>query len=394
MVLAINEKNVNIMKDNIDIAGFAFDLEIASPGRINLIGEHTDYNDGYVLPAAIDKRIVMRFRASGSSTRCTIKSKGFDSVLVVDLQNIAKGTEGWHSYVLGVLNEMQLLTKDLKGFDCEMETDIPVGSGVSSSAALECGLAFGLNELFGLGLDKWQIVKLGQRAEHNFVGTQCGIMDQFASVMGKNGHSMLLDCRSLDFEYIPTDMDPYVILMLNTNVKHNLSTSGYNDRKEESSSGLKIIAERYGVPNSFRNITLDMVNECREDLGDVRYKRCSYVLEENQRVLKASEQLKNNDLVSLGKLLYESHEGQSKKYEVSCPELDFLVDFSRDWEEVLGARMVGGGFGGCTLNIIHREAVGSFVDAASKAYQKKFAIELSPFQTVPSQGTTIIKKHG
>ncbi|WP_036386629.1 galactokinase [Muricauda sp. MAR_2010_75] len=385
------EKKIN---GDLDVAELAYDLEVSSPGRVNLIGEHTDYNDGFVLPAAIDKSITMRFRVNGSNTRCTIKSKGFDSVLIVDFAKLDKGTEGWHNYVLGVLNEMQLLTKDLKGFDCEMETDIPVGSGVSSSAALECGLAFGLNELFDLGLDRWQIIKLGQRAEHNFVGTQCGIMDQFASVMGRKNHSMLLDCQSLDFEYIPTKMDPYVILMLNTNVKHNLSTSGYNDRKEESSSGLKIIAERYGVPNSFRDITIDMINSCREELGDVRYRRCSYVLEENQRVLKAVEHLKNNDLTNLGKLLYESHQGQSKKYEVSCPELDFLVDFSRDWKEVLGARMVGGGFGGCTLNIIHKEAVDSFVSAVSEAYKKKFSIELSPFQTVPSEGTAIIKKHG
>ena len=221
------------LKDNANSAEFAFDLEIASPGRINLIGEHTDYNDGYVLPAAIDKCIMMRFRANGSKSRCTIKSKGFDSVLVVDLFSLKPGTEGWHNYVLGVLNELQLLTQGVKGFDCEMETNVPAGSGVSSSAALECGLAFGLNELFGLGLDKWQIVKLGQRAEHNFVGTQCGIMDQFSSVMGQKDHSMLLDCQSLNFEYIPTNIDPYVILMLNTNVKHNLSTSGYNDRREE-----------------------------------------------------------------------------------------------------------------------------------------------------------------
>jgi len=381
------------IEGNLDAPEFAYDLEVSSPGRVNLIGEHTDYNDGFVLPAAIDKRITIRLRANGSKTRCTIKSKGFDSVLVVDLGNISQGTEGWHNYVLGVLNELQLLTQDLKGFDCEMETDIPVGSGMSSSAALECGLAFGLNELFDLGLDRWQIIKLGQRAEHNFVGTQCGIMDQFASVMGKKDHSMLLDCRSLDFEYIPTKMDPYVILMLNTNVKHNLSTSGYNDRREESSSGLKIIAERFGVQHSFRDMTPDMVKRCREELGNVRYRRCSYVLEENQRVLKAAEHLSNNDLIGLGKLLYESHEGQRKKYEVSCPELDFLVDFSKNWEDVLGARMVGGGFGGCTLNIIHVEAVDNFVNAVSEAYKKKFSIELSPFQTVPSQGTTIIKKH-
>ncbi|MEX0361144.1 MAG: galactokinase, partial [Allomuricauda sp.] len=199
--------------------------------------------------------------------------------------NLEHGTEAWHDYVLGVLHELSLLTKGLKGFDCTMETNVPIGAGVSSSAALECGIAFGLNELFDLGLDRWQIAELGQRAEHNFVGTLCGIMDQFASVMGRKNHAMLLDCQSLDFEYIPSHIDPYVILMLNTNVAHNLSTSGYNTRREESASGLKVITDRFGVNNSFRDITMEMVNACEGELGEVRFKRCSYILEENQRVL-------------------------------------------------------------------------------------------------------------
>ncbi len=368
----------------------SFNLEVAAPGRINLIGEHTDYNDGFVLPAAIDKCIVMKLRINGTKSRCTIKSKGFDSILVADLYNLKPGTEGWHNYVLGVLNELQLATQSLKGFDCEMETNVPVGSGVSSSAALECGLAFGLNELFDLGLDKWQLAKLGQRAEHSFVGTKCGIMDQFASIFGKKNHSMLLDCQSLDFEYIPTNISPYVILMLNTNVTHNLSTSGYNIRREESASGLKIVSGRFGVANSFRNITQNMVNQCREELGDILFRRCSYVLEENQRVLEAAKALKNNDLVRLGELLYESHEGQRVKYEVSCPELDFLVKFSKDESGILGSRMMGGGFGGCTLNIIHKDAVSSYVERASRAYEKTFKIKLSYFITVPSEGTSIV----
>lgn len=368
------------------------ELVISSPGRINLIGEHTDYNDGFVLPAAIDKRIMMNFWANGTKSRCTIKSKGFDSILVADLFSLKSGTEGWHNYVLGVLKELQLVTKGLKGFDCEMETTVPVGSGVSSSAALECGLAYGLNELFNLGLDRWQLAHLGQRAEHNFVGTKCGIMDQFASVFGKKNHFMLLDCKSLDYDYIPTNIDPYVILMLNTNVTHDLSISGYNDRREESASGLKIVSSRFGKANSFRNITLEMVNKCREELGDVRYKRCSYVLEENQRVLEAAEALQNNDLARVGALLYESHEGQRKKYEVSCPELDFLVEFSKVDRAILGSRMMGGGFGGCTLNLIHEEAVNQFVESASIAYKRKFGIVLSYFRTFPSQGTSLIYK--
>ncbi|SHG90624.1 galactokinase [Flagellimonas flava] len=377
---------ITLTKESSDV------IQVSSPGRINLIGEHTDYNDGFVLPAAIDKRIYMRLSKNGTKTTCRIKSRGFDSVLVADLFSLKPGTEGWHNYVLGVLNELQLLTQGLKGFDCEMYTEVPAGSGVSSSAALECGLAYGLNELFELGLNKWQLIKLSQRAEHNFVGTKCGIMDQFSSVMGKKDHAMLLDCQSLDFEYIPTKLNPYVILMLNTNVTHNLSTSGYNTRREESASGLKIITDHFGVKNSFREINMEMVEECRELLGDVRYRRCSYILEENQRVLKAAKALKKNDLLELGELLYRSHKGQSEKYEVSCPELDFLVEFSKGTKEILGSRMVGGGFGGCTLNLINKDAVVDYVERASIAYEKKFKIKLSHFVTVPSQGTSITKQ--
>lgn len=365
---------------------------ISSPGRINLIGEHTDYNEGFVLPAAIDKRIYMRLSKNGTKATCRIRSKGFGSVLVADLFSLKPGTESWHNYVLGVLNELQLLTQGLKGFDCVMYTEVPAGSGVSSSAALECGLAYGLNELFELGLDKWKLIKLSQRAEHNFVGTKCGIMDQFSSILGKKDHAMLLNCQSLEFEYIPTKLAPYVILMLNTNVTHNLSTSGYNTRREESFSGLKIVTDYFGIKNSFREINLEMVNECREQLGELRYRRCSYVLEENQRVLKAAEALKRNDIVELGRLLYKSHKGQSEKYEVSCPELDFLVKFSKGFKEILGSRMVGGGFGGCTLNLIHKDAITDFVDKVSKAYERNFKIKLSHFVTVPSQGTSVIKQ--
>ncbi|MEM1337821.1 MAG: galactokinase [Bacteroidota bacterium] len=366
------------------------EIKVKSPGRINLIGEHTDYNDGFVLPAAIDKCIDLTFTPNGHSSRCTVKSNGFDSILVADLSSLQKGTEGWHNYVLGVLHELQAITKGVKGFDCTMQSNVPVGSGVSSSAALECGIAFGLNELFNLGLTRWQIARLGQRAEHNFVGTQCGIMDQFASVMGKKDHTMLLDCQSLDFQYIPTPIDPYVFLMLNTNVTHNLSTSGYNSRREESASGLRIITDHFGVANSFRTISLDMVAACRKELGEMRYKRCYYILEENKRVLEAADSLKQNNMHYLGKLLYASHQGQSEKYEVSCPELDFLVAFSKPESSVLGARMMGGGFGGCTINLIHKDSVDTYIEKAAKAYKNRFGIELSYFITTPSQGTTLI----
>lgn len=363
---------------------------LKSPGRINLIGEHIDYNDGFVLPAAIDKCIYMKLKSNGHGTRCTIKSKGFDSVLVLDLKSLEKGTEGWHNYVIGVLAEIQKLTDGLSGFDCEMESKVPVGSGVSSSAALECGLAFGINELFGLGLDKWRLIKVGQSAEHNYVGTKCGIMDQFASVMGKEGHAMLLDCRSLDFDYIKTDMGPYRLLLLNTNVAHNLSTGEYNRRREECEEGLELLSQKHEVEKSFRNITLDMLQASREDMPDLIYNRCTYVVEEIDRVLQAVDYLKQKELRELGALMYRTHNGLSELYEVSCSELDFLVELSKREPEILGARMMGGGFGGCTLNLIHKDAITEFVYKASKAYKAEFGIELTYFETVPSQGTHLI----
>lgn len=365
-------------------------VKVSSPGRINFIGEHVDYNDGFVLPAAIDKCIYMTLKENGHENRCTIQSKGFNSILVVDLENMEKGTEGWHQYILGVIIEIQKLTPGLRGFDCMMESKVPVGSGVSSSAALECGLAFGLNALFGLGLDKWQLIKIGQMAEHNFVGTKCGIMDQFASVMGKDGYTMLLDCRTLDFEYIPAKVAPYQLLLLNTNVAHNLATGEYNVRRAQCEEGLELLAKCHSIEKSFREVTPKMLEESRNVLGPVIHSRCSYVVEEIQRVLKAVAALRKDDHVLLGQLMYQTHQGLSEKYEVSCPELDFLVELSKREDQILGARMMGGGFGGCTLNLIHEDAVHSFVKKAATSYKDKFGIELSHFITRPSQGTTLL----
>ncbi|MGD1946412.1 MAG: galactokinase [Croceivirga sp.] len=365
-------------------------ITVSSPGRINLIGEHIDYNDGFVLPAAIDKCIYMTFKANGHENRCTIKSEGFSSVLVVDLQNLGKGDEGWHDYVLGVIEEIQKLTPGLMGFDCTMESKVPVGSGVSSSAAFACGLAFGLNELFDLGFDKWQLIKIGQLAEHNFVGTKCGIMDQFASVMGKNGHTMLLDCQTLDFEYIPINVEPYKFLLLNTNIAHNLAAGEYNLRRKQCEEGLELLAKHHSINKSFREVTLKMLEQSKKELDPIVYNRCSYVVEEIQRVLGAVSALGNDNLELFGQLMYQTHYGLSEKYEVSCPELDFLVELSKEESQILGARMMGGGFGGCTLNLIHEKAIDNFVKSATKEYKEKFGIELSHFITQPSKGITLL----
>ncbi|NJB35254.1 galactokinase [Croceivirga sp. JEA036] len=366
------------------------EIHLTSPGRINLIGEHIDYNDGFVLPAAIDKTIHLKFTKNGTQHDASVRSKGFDGVLRINLDNVQKSTTGWENYLLGVLHEIQQLKEGLAGFDCEIESFLPIGSGVSSSAALECGFAYGLNALFKLGLSKWDIVKLAQRAEHNFVGTKCGIMDQFASVMGKEKHAMLLDCNSLEFEYIPTNFKPYKLLLLNTNVTHNLSSGEYNVRRQQCEDALAVVQQKFKTVKNYRDVTLAMLQEVKDDLSPVLYDRSSYVVEETERVVQAVKALKQGDLSQFGAYMYQTHQGLSKKYEVSCPELDYLVALTQDEPSVLGARMMGGGFGGCTLNIIHEDAIADFVSKAATAYKSKFGIELSQFTTLPSNGTTLI----
>ncbi|MFC4097181.1 galactokinase [Euzebyella saccharophila] len=367
---------------------FKSELEVVSPGRINLIGEHTDYNMGYVLPTAIEKNITFNFKKNGTPDTCSVYSKTFDTGFEFNLKEVARSEVEWRNYILGVVNEIQKRTDQLQGFDCILESNLPTGSGLSSSAALECGLAFGLNELFNLGLTKLEMVQLSQTAEHTYAGTQCGIMDQFASVMSKEGHVILLDCQSLESNYIPINLQPYKIILLNTKVSHNLATSEYNVRKKECEEGVEIIQRKYPKVRSLREVTPEILDACKIDLPEVIYKRCSFIVAENKRVLDMTEHLKKNKLEQVGKLLYEAHEGISSYYEVSCPESDFLVDFSKKYDAVLGARQTGGGFGGCTLNIVHQNGVEAFIKEASAAYKSKFDIELEPFEVKPTGGTS------
>lgn len=366
-----------------------FDLVVDSPGRINIIGEHTDYNNGFVLPTAIDKKIRFKIKKNGSRDNCTVYSQNFDTEFSFDLRKVEKSKQQWENYILGVVYEIQQLSDKLEGFDCVLDSDIPVGSGISSSAALECGLAFGLNELFNLNLSKLTIVELSQRAEHNYVGTKCGIMDQFASVMSKKDHVILLDCQSLEFEYVPIKIEPYKILLLNTNVSHNLASGEYNLRRGQCEKGVEIIKQEHPEINSLRDVSITLLNEFKSVMPSVVFNRCTYVVEEIDRVLNSVQALKNNHLNALGKLMYQTHEGLQYLYEVSCPELDFLVDFSKKYDEVIGARVMGGGFGGCTINIIHSDAIESFIADASEAYLKKFNIRLTAFEAMPSEGTML-----
>ncbi|WP_298545206.1 galactokinase [uncultured Aquimarina sp.] len=379
------------------VKGFKSELVVHSPGRINFIGEHTDYNNGFVLPTAIDKKIVFSFQKNDSEHECKIYSSSYDKMLDVNLSELKPSKEEWENYILGVLSEISKISNGVKGFDCIIESQLPIGAGISSSAALECGLAYGLNELFNLNLSKIELVELSQRAEHNYVGTKCGIMDQFASVMSEDKKVILLDCRSKHYRLIGANFEPYKILLLNTNVSHNLASSEYNTRREECEKVKEIISKTYNKVKSLREVTKSMLDEFRNKLTDVLYRRAYYVIEENNRVLQASELLEKEDVQGFGKLMYQSHRGLQHLYEVSCPELDFLVDFSENYNEIVGSRMMGGGFGGCTINLIHADHVNDYIINVKEAYRKEFDIELTSFVTVPSHGTIIrtngTKKH-
>lgn len=371
------------------LKNFTPKLTVASPGRINFIGEHTDYNMGYVLPTAIENKITFNLAKNGSEHSCNVYSIGYKG-FSLDLNDIKISTTEWENYVLGVINEISKLTDKVRGFDCTIESDLPLGSGLSSSAAMECGLAFGLNDLFELGLSKIAIVSLSQRAEHSYVGTQCGIMDQFASVMSKEGNVILLDCQSLEYQYIPIDLNPYKIIMLNTKVSHNLAASEYNTRKQECEEGVALMKKVNPSINFLRDVTREMLETAKSEMTQTVYNRCSFIIDENKRVLEMVKALRENKLETVGEILYKAHEGISKLYEVSCPESDFLVDFSKSYPAVLGARQTGGGFGGCTLNIVHEDAVDQFKLEASEAYKLAFNVNLETFEVKPSGGTSIV----
>jgi len=374
----------------VTLTNFKAELKVVSPGRINLIGEHTDYNNGFVLPTAIDKYIYFHFKKNNSNHWCNIYSKSYDSTLKFNLEAIKPSETEWENYILGVISELQNRTNKIKGFDCVIDSDLPIGAGISSSASLECGMAVGLNTLFNLEQDSETLIKLARNAEHNYVGTKCGIMDQFSVIKSKKNHMILLDCESLDYELIPIHISPCKILLLNTNVSHNLASSEYNKRREECEEGLKLIQTQYPEINSLRHVNLSILEQFKTDMNPIIYNRCFYIINENIRVIEATKNLKKGNLKALGELMYKSHYGLKNYYNVSCHELDFLVEFSKNYKHILGSRMMGGGFGGCTINLIHETKIDFFVTTVSKAYKDIFGIDLTPMAVSPSEGTSIL----
>jgi galactokinase len=366
-------------------------LMVRSPGRINLIGEHTDYNNGFVMPAAVDMEIYFAIGwAEGPSS--SIVAMNFQEEIMLDAM-APRRVDGplWLNYLSGVLDRFIASGNTVKPFRCVIGGNIPTGAGVSSSAALECGFGFALNALHGGSLSREDIMYMAQWSEHHYVGVKCGIMDQFASVMGKANMAMLLDCRSMAFEYLPFDFPGCSVLLFDSRVKHSLGSSDYNVRRRECEEGVAILQKQFPQVASLRDATPVMLEATASAMSPEVADRCSYMVAEIERVQQASRCLQQHDVEGFGKLMIETHAGLSKKYRVSCDELDFLVDTVATLPGVLGARMMGGGFGGCSINLIRQEHVDAVVEHVRKAYAEKFSIDLLVYPVHLVDGTSVVR---
>jgi galactokinase len=357
----------------------------SAPGRVNIIGEHTDYNGGLVLPAAIDKAAYLAVGpADGNIGRWV--SADFSESVEIDFNNIGKNTSSWPNYILGIIDQFKKDGKEPSAFNAVLAADVPIGAGLSSSAAIETVVAYAINERDGFGYSKIDLALLAQRAEHEYIGVKVGIMDMFASLHGKEGHVMRLDCRSLDLDYAPLELGNYKIVLFDTGVKHELASTEYNVRRQQCEEGVKILSQFYPEVKQLRDVTTEMLESHREEMDPVIYKRCYYVVEEIKRVDKACDALRQGSLDQLGLLLYESHAGLQHDYEVSCRELDLLVKLVKDETFVLGARMMGGGFGGCTINIIHKDSINALIEKIGPVYKENTDTELQTYEVVTGDG--------
>lgn len=361
---------------------------VVSPGRINIIGEHIDYNDGYVLPAAIDKVICFAIEKTNSASS-TIVAIDLDESFEINVESpIILSETIWTNYFRGVLQQLQNKGLAIGNFNCVFSSTIPIGSGLSSSAALECGFLYGLNEVFQLDIKPVDIALMGQSAEH-WVGINCGIMDQFSSVMGKENQVIKIDCRTLEYEYHNANFSDYSLVLFDSNVKHSLFSSAYNQRRQECEQGLAIISSHFPEVSSFRDCSEAQILSIKDKMTENVFKRSHYAIKEIKRVTLACEALDRGDILTLGKLLFETHDGLSNEYEVSCAELDMIVATLKNEPAVIGSRMMGGGFGGCTINLIKKGEEEAIKTKLTQMYQATFGIELKTYEVKISNGTSL-----
>jgi len=379
--LRVREKFLKLFKEN--------PLIVRSPGRINLIGEHTDYNMGFVLPAAIDKSIYFALTPRDDNN-CFLHAFDLNDSYQHQVSNIEYQEKRWANYLLGVIDQLKIFGYNISGFNCVFGGNIPIGAGLSSSAAIEAGLAFSLNHIFNLGIEKLELVKLSQKAENQFVGVNCGIMDQFINIFGKASKVIKIDCRSLDYTYYPFDNNNFKIVLVNTLIHHSLASSEYNSRRMQCESGVKILQNYFPNVKSLRDITSSSLNQVEAKFDKIIYNRCKYIVDEIERVNFACRDLINNDFLSFGKKMYETHFGLSKDYEVSCSELDYLVDQTVEKDYVFGARMMGGGFGGCTLNLVASDCINEFEKEIVYEYKKKYSLIPEIYVCEIANGTNIV----
>ena len=361
---------------------------VVSPGRINIIGEHIDYNDGYVLPAAIDKVICFAIEKTNSASS-TIVAIDLDESFEINVESpIILSETIWTNYFRGVLQQLQNKGLAIGNFNCVFSSTIPIGSGLSSSAALECGFLYGLNEVFQLDIKPVDIALMGQSAEH-WVGINCGIMDQFSSVMGKENQVIKIDCRTLEYEYHNANFSDYSLVLFDSNVKHSLFSSAYNQRRQECEQGLAILTAHFPEVSSFRDCTEAQILSIKDKMTENVFKRSHYAIKEIKRVTLACEALDQGDILTLGQLLFETHDGLSNEYEVSCAELDMIVATLKNEPAVIGSRMMGGGFGGCTINLIKKGEEEAIKTKLTQMYQATFGIELKTYEVKISNGTSL-----
>ena len=366
-------------------------LVFKAPGRVNLIGEHTDYNDGFVLPGSIGKYITVEIRPNNSD-KCRVTSLNYNEDFSFKPGIIPKELPHWCKYIAGVVVELIKDGYSIKPFDAVFAGDIPLGAGLSSSAALESVFAIALNHIYDLNIDRKELALIGQRAENIHVGVQCGIMDQFASLLGEEKTLLKLDCRSLEYEKIPFHPEATTIILVDTLVKHSLASSEYNVRRQQCNNGVEAIRKKYPLVHSLRDAYRDMLFEVRSTIDEKVFNRCKYVIEEIVRLNQACVALQNDDYATFGKKMFETHQGLSILYEVSCPELDLLAETAVSIDGVYGARMMGGGFGGCTINLVSKDKVEDFTEKVGKKFTEKFNYFPVFYQVDISKGAHIVER--